>query len=426
MIKKTRITHLASLFACSSLCLASLDTLFSRPSFATLRVSIHPAPAGQSLFVDTNNDGKVDFSVNQTHLPSPYKLSGTVIYKHFNGGANASLTLTNVILDNFSNQASDSVPFQFDISFDTGIFPAETGPFQMTTSLAGSVKTVGNVPFTNQLKLIGSGFVGPSSTKVAEADATFGSLLLTQVPSPHVFNAVKTGTFNSPITSFFGNFLAVFRQPFEKLDLPNSLSIELSKAATSLGSYTFDIDPVAGTTEFGGTLFVDLLNDGTAPSNLITGFGTDSYFISNLDAAGTPGTVKDPITLLPIGTRFGTGPLAPPTPPTGLTDNLWLSPQNPTAVHLTAGGFAFQYDPINIEEAYQVFYKDVTNPPAGVASGPQYLGCWQGNNCTTTRISISVPGPLPLLGVGAAFGYSRRLRKRIKTSKTPEVISAIG
>jgi hypothetical protein len=36
-----------------------------------------------------------------------------------------------------------------------------------------------------------------------------------------------------------------------------------------------------------------------------------------------------------------------------------------------------------------------------------------------------VPGPLPLLGVGVAFGYSRKLRKRIKTRKTPEAISAI-
>jgi hypothetical protein len=37
-----------------------------------------------------------------------------------------------------------------------------------------------------------------------------------------------------------------------------------------------------------------------------------------------------------------------------------------------------------------------------------------------------VPGPLPLLGVGAAFGYSRKLRGRIKSSKLPEVMSAIG
>jgi|694.fasta_scaffold01730_20 hypothetical protein len=35
-----------------------------------------------------------------------------------------------------------------------------------------------------------------------------------------------------------------------------------------------------------------------------------------------------------------------------------------------------------------------------------------------------VPGPLPILGLGAVFGCSRKLRKRIKTSK-PEVISTI-
>jgi hypothetical protein len=40
--------------------------------------------------------------------------------------------------------------------------------------------------------------------------------------------------------------------------------------------------------------------------------------------------------------------------------------------------------------------------------------------------STESPGPLPLLGVGAAFGFSRNLRKRIKTSKSSEVISALG
>jgi hypothetical protein len=37
-------------------------------------------------------------------------------------------------------------------------------------------------------------------------------------------------------------------------------------------------------------------------------------------------------------------------------------------------------------------------------------------------IRHDVPGPLPILGTAAAFGYSRKLRKRIKSSK-PEVIS---
>jgi len=34
----------------------------------------------------------------------------------------------------------------------------------------------------------------------------------------------------------------------------------------------------------------------------------------------------------------------------------------------------------------------------------------------TTTTSQSVPGPLPVLGAGAAFGFSRKLRKRIKQS----------
>jgi hypothetical protein len=44
----------------------------------------------------------------------------------------------------------------------------------------------------------------------------------------------------------------------------------------------------------------------------------------------------------------------------------------------------------------------------------------------TQRIQLNgVPGPLSLLGVTAAFGFSRKLRKRIKSSKLP-VVSAIS
>jgi len=38
----------------------------------------------------------------------------------------------------------------------------------------------------------------------------------------------------------------------------------------------------------------------------------------------------------------------------------------------------------------------------------------------------SVPGPLPLFGVGAAFAYSRKLRKRLKTRKTLEMKGTIA
>lgn len=46
----------------------------------------------------------------------------------------------------------------------------------------------------------------------------------------------------------------------------------------------------------------------------------------------------------------------------------------------------------------------------GAGGDPLSINSW---SLTVTP----VPGPLPLLGVGAAFGYSRRLRRRISTSQ---------
>jgi hypothetical protein len=51
--------------------------------------------------------------------------------------------------------------------------------------------------------------------------------------------------------------------------------------------------------------------------------------------------------------------------------------------------------------------------------------CCDPGIATISNFSAPVPGPLPLLGVGAAFGYSRRLRRRINLSTGP-VSSASG
>ena len=56
--------------------------------------------------------------------------------------------------------------------------------------------------------------------------------------------------------------------------------------------------------------------------------------------------------------------------------------------------------------------------PNGQATKEGFFGI---DNLT---IGKPVPGPLPLLGVGAAFGFSRKLRKRIKSA--PLVASVIG
>ncbi|MBM5817565.1 MAG: hypothetical protein FJ083_13575 [Cyanobacteria bacterium K_Offshore_surface_m2_239] len=49
-------------------------------------------------------------------------------------------------------------------------------------------------------------------------------------------------------------------------------------------------------------------------------------------------------------------------------------------------------------------------PPSGT------LGSWTINGTADTiTAKIAVPGPVPLLGAGAAFGFSRRLRQRIQS-----------
>jgi hypothetical protein len=80
------------------------------------------------------------------------------------------------------------------------------------------------------------------------------------------------------------------------------------------------------------------------------------------------------------------------------------------------------------DEPYQLFtvpYDSTSIDPIENLKAGDYAGC-PGSCRGAVVLPDPVPGPLPLLGVGAAFGYSRRLRKRIKTSKTPEVLSAIG
>jgi len=84
--------------------------------------------------------------------------------------------------------------------------------------------------------------------------------------------------------------------------------------------------------------------------------------------------------------------------------------------------------------AGQIFADDYISKYLGQYYGPQSGGtgtasayvmdwCFQGSNCDKNyafRVDAqSVPGPLPILGIGAAFGFSRKLRKRINYSKLP-------
>ena len=85
----------------------------------------------------------------------------------------------------------------------------------------------------------------------------------------------------------------------------------------------------------------------------------------------------------------------------------------------------WSYDPVN--ESWSAI--DYLSMPELSATG--LLDNNYPEDSLTTTISIpsngleQVPAPLPLVGVGAAFSYSRKLRTRFKTSKTPEIMTAI-
>jgi hypothetical protein len=75
------------------------------------------------------------------------------------------------------------------------------------------------------------------------------------------------------------------------------------------------------------------------------------------------------------------------------------------------------------EKSLNLTFLNASNAFTGF--GDDYILKQSGFRCSpgaTDCNGVDVPGPLPLLGAAAAFGYSRKLRKSIKASK-PEVIS---
>jgi hypothetical protein len=158
----------------------------------------------------------------------------------------------------------------------------------------------------------------------------------------------------------------------------------------------------------------------------------EGYKLKNV--YGTDGG-KPIIALLPSGTNLMPSIVDGKT--TYKTDNLFnplpdvnsMPAPNQLSIGLSAGGlgggFAYKVDEgSGVFKDYQFYYG--LRPGSAVAD---YQGCVRIHGqpgCGSVNISNfstqEVPGPLPILGAAAAFGWSRKLRKRLKSSK-PEVIS---
>lgn len=86
---------------------------------------------------------------------------------------------------------------------------------------------------------------------------------------------------------------------------------------------------------------------------------------------------------------------------------------NELAISLPGGTFDFANSTINF-----IFQPNATNFNSGatISARLRYFDNADPEDSlvsTNDFISTSVPGPLPLLGIGASFGFSRKLRKRI-------------
>jgi len=96
-----------------------------------------------------------------------------------------------------------------------------------------------------------------------------------------------------------------------------------------------------------------------------------------------------------------------------------LSNGSPAQSFVLASG-----DTVLNSSQFSLDFTQATNDNINSDLAFQFLGqgTFTSNHPSVTVFVQPVPGPLPILGAAAAFGWSRKLRKRLKSSK-PEVIS---
>lgn len=93
---------------------------------------------------------------------------------------------------------------------------------------------------------------------------------------------------------------------------------------------------------------------------------------------------------------------------------------NPSPLISDGGGISFTFSEVN--QNVNIFFSNESF--GGVNTIISQFGPGTAGTITSSTLAPQdVPGPLPLLGAGAAFGWSRRLRRRLKAGSVPTASS---
>jgi len=220
-------------------------------------------------------------------------------------------------------------------------------------------------------------------------------------------------------------------QPAGLGDCPSVTGVNGSQLESPKYKFTgYKIKNVKGTAHENGMTF-DVKGSGIAATTGVFNYPTDGNLGPIVDADSIPHSLPDQL-FNPRGLGLGFDP-------TGFDYGMPAAFTSFPAValdnHFSFGGITFDIGHLatpgdystafTFEEPYQLFtvpYDSTSTTTMESLKAGDYAGC--PGSCKGAV--VPTPGPLPLLGVGAAFGFSRNLRKRIKISKSPEAMSALG
>ena len=188
----------------------------------------------------------------------------------------------------------------------------------------------------------------------------------------------------------------------------------------------YKVTKITGTALDGGILY-DVLGTGRASTSGVFNYPTDGNSGPVVNPDSIPHSLPDQLFnpgglglgFDPAGFTFGTpADFTSTSFPSSSLDNLF-----------SFGGITFDIGTFStpgvessfvFDEPYQLFtvaFNSTSTSTGESLKAGGYAGC--PGSCAG---AVEVPGPLPILGAAAAFGFSRKLRKRLKSSK-PEVIS---